>query len=481
LKGRELQLGRNEHDALTVKAYNFDPFINLSARLWRGHSQKEALHMIAKKTTFLAVAAFLLLQASWAWAQSETILFKLESAAGVYNGPSQKTIFTLSQPAFITKIWTYHWNDGRGAAPGRIGLKNVATGQTVGMWNAIGTYHMFDTAPGAVWPQRGDGPPYLRWTVQPNVNVPAGMYEVLDSDRGTWSANAEMRNMGCAWVYGVSGGGGGIGPSPPATPEVQPGQGLPVPGMRVAEVRFFEGPQDRTPAKPERVYLNSFDRGTTRMIFWELHLVYPHPSQRLDFKIDAVWYRPDGSEMARQTRDAHVMPEWTGSDHTFGRGWADAGHFTPGTYRVDFSVQNVPIASGNFHIVGGGGGIGPSPEATPQVQPTPQPMPTTVDVNGIWKSGNQTLIFYQEGQTIKVMCSYRWSGNRIIVWHGEGTLTGNHVRYHVHHTWNTATVPDWEDGFHDFTVSADGNTMNGTWGTDAVPVKGNWSLQRVGP
>lgn len=30
------------------------------------------------------------------------------------------------------------------------------------------------------------------------------------------------------------------------------------------------------------------------------------------------------------------------------------------------------------------------------------------DVNGIWKAENSTFIFYQEGQTVKVMCSYRW-------------------------------------------------------------------------
>jgi hypothetical protein len=96
----------------------------------------------------------------------------------------------------------------------------------------------------------------------------------------------------------------------------------------------------------------------------------------------------------------------------------------------------------------------------------------------MWKSGNQTMVFYQEGQTIKVMCTYR-SVDKVIVWYGEGTIRGNQVHYRLHHTRNTA--PDFEDGIHEFTVSADGNTMNGTWGTVATPVRGNWSLQRVGP
>jgi hypothetical protein len=153
--------------------------------------------------------------------QSEVILFKLESVAGVSNNPPQRTLFRLDQPALITKIFTYHWNDGRGAAPGNIALKNAATGQMVGRWRVTGTYHMFSVAPGAAWPSQGDGPPYLYWNAQPNVKVPAGTYEVLDSDPGTWAYNSEMRNMGCAWVFGSCGGGsyGQVVPSPPAAPQ----------------------------------------------------------------------------------------------------------------------------------------------------------------------------------------------------------------------------------------------------------------------
>jgi len=159
--------------------------------------------MTAKKPTIMAVVTLLLLQASWARAQSESVLFKLESLAAVSNGPAEKTIFTLDHPVLITKIWTYHWNGGSGATPGRIGLKNITTGESVGMWEVTATHHMFSSTPGAAWPSHGDGPPFLYWTVQPNVHVPPGKYEVLDSDRHTWSSNAEMRNMGCAWVYGV--------------------------------------------------------------------------------------------------------------------------------------------------------------------------------------------------------------------------------------------------------------------------------------
>ena len=82
------------------------------------------------------------------------------------------------------------------------------------------------SSPPAAWPSRGDGPPHLYWTVQPNVNVPAGTYEVVDSDPGTWAYNSDSGNRGFAWVFGSYGGGsyGPIGPSPAATPQVNPQQ-----------------------------------------------------------------------------------------------------------------------------------------------------------------------------------------------------------------------------------------------------------------
>jgi hypothetical protein len=182
------------------------------------------MDMRAKKSTILIAVAGLWLGASAAHAQTEVILFKLTSQAAVYNNPSQKTMFRLDRPAFITKMFTYHWNNGWGAGAGQIGLRNAATGQMVGMWKALGTQHMFDLTPGAAWPSRGDGPPMLHWAVQPNVEVPPGTYEIVDSNPGTWASNAEMGNRGCAWVFGVYGGGGGgqITPSPGATPQVQP-------------------------------------------------------------------------------------------------------------------------------------------------------------------------------------------------------------------------------------------------------------------
>ena len=64
-------------------------------------------------------------------------------------------------------------------------------------------WDLFDSSAGAAWPAKGDGPPFLYWTVQPNVSLPAATYVVIDSDPASWSTNGEMGNMGCAWVLGV--------------------------------------------------------------------------------------------------------------------------------------------------------------------------------------------------------------------------------------------------------------------------------------
>ena len=147
-------------------------------------------------------------------ASGETVLFKLESVQGVRNQPSQKTLFTLTSPSKITKLWTYHWNNGRGKPGGTIALK-AKNGTTFGPW-AVGTL------------AGSGGVPNAYWMAKPNVSLPPGTYEVLDSNPASWSTNSEMRDMGCAWVLGFAEANEPV--QPPAstsTPQSGPGTGLP--------------------------------------------------------------------------------------------------------------------------------------------------------------------------------------------------------------------------------------------------------------
>ncbi|MGO8788136.1 MAG: PEGA domain-containing protein [Terriglobia bacterium] len=136
----------------------------------------------------------------------------------------------------------------------------------------------------------------------------------------------------------------------PSQPPAVATPGIPIPGVKVGTVQFFEGPHDVTLDKSQRVYRYSFDRSSARSIFWELDLTYPAPGRRVDFKIDAIWYKGDGSELDRQSFAAHVNPDWKDSYHTFGYGYADPGHWPAGSYRVDLYYQNMQIGSGTFQI-----------------------------------------------------------------------------------------------------------------------------------
>lgn len=124
-------------------------------------------------------------------APGETALFKLHSILGVQNRPSERTVFTLTGPAHINRIWTYHWNGGRGKPGGTLALK-ATSGATYGPWEV-------GTLPGS------GGVANAYWVAKPDVTLPAGTYEVLDSDPDSWATNSEMRNMGCTWIIGVPG------------------------------------------------------------------------------------------------------------------------------------------------------------------------------------------------------------------------------------------------------------------------------------
>ncbi len=103
---------------------------------------------------------------------------------------------------------------------------------------------------------------------------------------------------------------------------------------------------------------------------------------------------------------------------------------------------------------------------------------SAADINGIWKNNGQTMIFLQEGGNVQVMCSYQ-GGSGTVTWYGQGSIQGNRVEYYLHHA--NSDKPGMFNHYHAFTVSGDGKTMNGTWGTVFQPVMGHWSLRRVGP
>ena len=110
------------------------------------------------------------------------------NTGGVTQNASPKlpSLITYS-PLHVTQIWTYHWNNGRGATPGTIALKGF-NGTTYGPWPASAS-------------SGSNNAPNVNWTVNVNVTIPAGTYQVVDSSPSTWSQNAESRGVGFAKLY----------------------------------------------------------------------------------------------------------------------------------------------------------------------------------------------------------------------------------------------------------------------------------------
>jgi len=110
-----------------------------------------------------------------------------DNIAGVQNGPTAPTTFSLNGPHLLTYIRNYHWNKGKGAKLGTIAVRDQ-NGKIYGPWQASGTPGM-------------GGVPNANWEVSPNVVLPAGTYTVVDSDPSTWSANAESGGRGMGQVH----------------------------------------------------------------------------------------------------------------------------------------------------------------------------------------------------------------------------------------------------------------------------------------
>ncbi len=106
----------------------------------------------------------------------------------VQNQPTRPTRFTLSRPIHLTKIMTYHWNNGTGADPGTVALRK-SSGETLGPFDMEGR------------PGQG-GVPNAYWIAEGDIELPAGTYTIIDSDPATWAQNAGSHGAGMAILEG---------------------------------------------------------------------------------------------------------------------------------------------------------------------------------------------------------------------------------------------------------------------------------------
>jgi hypothetical protein len=112
-----------------------------------------------------------------------TVALNSENTAAVYNNPpGGNPVFSLTQPARLTLLRTYHWNGGAGSTPGTLWLKGGPNNLQYGPWQASAEATF--------------------WVVKPTgVYLPAGTYTVFDSNPATWSYNAQSGNKGFTLVH----------------------------------------------------------------------------------------------------------------------------------------------------------------------------------------------------------------------------------------------------------------------------------------
>jgi len=131
-------------------------------------------------------------------AAGEPVIYANGNSAAVQTNPTRETTFAIDAPYRVTFISTYHYvNNGK--APGTIALRH-SDGTVYGPWQAGGAL----------------GPGGVRnafWFARPNVEIKPGTDAVLDSDRATWSQNAESSGAGFVASRGVR-----TGTAQPGTP-----------------------------------------------------------------------------------------------------------------------------------------------------------------------------------------------------------------------------------------------------------------------
>jgi hypothetical protein len=101
------------------------------------------------------------------------------------------TLGPSGQQYCLVRIWTYHFNFGKGAPPGEVGLKDDSGAFVAGPVAPVGSTGAFNT-PNANWDATFP-------TTQPIVLH--GTYSVFDSDPATWFNNDMSKGFGFAQVW----------------------------------------------------------------------------------------------------------------------------------------------------------------------------------------------------------------------------------------------------------------------------------------
>jgi hypothetical protein len=110
------------------------------------------------------------------------VLFFNGNDGSVSNGGKSPAV-SFGAPVTVGYVMTYHWNGGRGAGGGG----------TIALLHESGTMY-------GPWPVNVVNNVY--WEVRPNAQLPAGRYQVIDSDPATWAQNGGSQGFGHVRIRG---------------------------------------------------------------------------------------------------------------------------------------------------------------------------------------------------------------------------------------------------------------------------------------
>lgn len=161
--------------------------------------------------------------------------------------------------------------------------------------------------------------------------------------------NEDGKRVTGRWTYATTSGAWAM-----SKPERADSDWLAPPTLRVDKLnatvtglKFYESSGDDS---KEKTYRTRFESAATHYINYELSLRLAAQGRRVDFPLTAVWYRAEGTELTRQSREARVEGDWTTSMHYAGWGSTGLGTWSRGYYRLDLFVAGKKVASDWFEV-----------------------------------------------------------------------------------------------------------------------------------
>lgn len=115
-------------------------------------------------------------------------------------------------------------------------------------------------------------------------------------------------------------------------------------------IRLFESGDSLLPYN-QRTYSKEFSATQTRLINWELNLVHPAPGQRIEYDVEAICKRIDGSLIARKIEHAFIEADMQYPYTSGSIGNDIAGkYWQPGVYMIELYIGGEKITTDSFKV-----------------------------------------------------------------------------------------------------------------------------------